>query len=502
MPGLSPGPISWAGGTSESDPRPGRRTRRAGDRRQLPHRPGPHPPGAATRKCLREDLPLGDHRDVQRLGRRRHPYRPRRRHRAQRHPQRPRARRLRLRRVDRHRAERAWPSATSSWSTPTAGTRTPARACTASSTPSTTRCTCYSQFETADAKRMFACFDQPDLKATFDITVTAPAALAGDLQRRQRTRSVRGDAHVHTFVTTPQMSTYLVGADRRAVRPLGRRLHRRPRRHPAGPLLPRVAGGVHGRRAAVHRDQAGFRLLPPQLRRAVRIRQVRPAVRAGVQRRRDGERRRGDVPGGLRLPVQGHPVLLRAARRDRAARDGAHVVRRPRHHGSGGTTCGSTSRFATFASVLCQAEATEYTQAWTTFANVEKSWAYRQDQLPSTHPVAADIPDLHAGRGELRRHHLRQGRQRAQAAGRLRRAGSSSWPGCATTSATTRSATRRSAICSARWRSRRAATCPGGGQQWLKTTGLNTLRPDFDVDADGAFTRFALTQCGAAAGRR
>ena len=33
----------------------------------------------------------------------------------------------------------------------------------------------YSQFETADAKRVFACFDQPDLKATFDVTVTAPA---------------------------------------------------------------------------------------------------------------------------------------------------------------------------------------------------------------------------------------------------------------------------------------------------------------------------------------
>jgi len=30
----------------------------------------------------------------------------------------------------------------------------------------------YSQFETADAKRMFACFDQPDLKATFDVRVT------------------------------------------------------------------------------------------------------------------------------------------------------------------------------------------------------------------------------------------------------------------------------------------------------------------------------------------
>jgi aminopeptidase N len=38
------------------------------------------------------------------------------------------------------------------------------------------------------------------------------------------------------------------------------------------------------------------------------------------------------------------------------------------------------------------------------------------------------------------------------------------------------------------------------GQQWLKTTGLNTLRPDFDVDADGNFTRFAVTQSGAAPG--
>ena len=50
--------------------------------------------------------------------------------------------------------------------------------------------------------------------------------------------------------------------------------------------------------------------------------------------------------------------------------------------------------FATYASVLCQAEATRWSHAWTTFANVEKTWAYRQDQLPSTHPISADIRDL------------------------------------------------------------------------------------------------------------
>ncbi|NED55660.1 hypothetical protein G3I24_32850, partial [Micromonospora aurantiaca] len=48
--------------------------------------------------------------------------------------------------------------------------------------------------------------------------------------------------------------------------------------------------------------------------------------------------------------------------------------------------------FATYMSVLCQAEATKWTGSWTTFANLEKAWAYRQDQLPSTHPISADIP--------------------------------------------------------------------------------------------------------------
>ena len=118
--------------------------------------------------------------------------------------------------------------------------------------------------------------------------------------------------------------------------------------------------------------------------------------------------------------------------------------------------------FATFASVLCQAEATEFTEAWTTFANVEKSWAYRQDQLPSTHPIAADIPDLARGRGELRRHHLRQRRLACSSSSSPTSGWSTSWPGCATTSAPTRSATPPSTICSPRWRRRRAATCPTG----------------------------------------
>ena len=52
--------------------------------------------------------------------------------------------------------------------------------------------------------------------------------------------------------------------------------------------------------------------------------------------------------------------------------------------------------FATYASVLAQVSATRWKSAWTTFATTEKSWAARQDQLPSTHPIVADAVDMEA----------------------------------------------------------------------------------------------------------
>ena len=140
--------------------------------------------------------------------------------------------------------------------------------------------------------------------------------------------------------------------------------------------------------------------------------------------------------------------------------------------------------FATFASVLCQAEATEYTEAWTTFANVEKSWAYRQDQLPSTHPVAADIPDLHAvevnfdgityakGASVLKQLVAYVGLEHFLAG--LRDYFAAHAFGNATFGDLLGALEKASGRDLSDW-----------GRQWLKTTGLNTLRADFDVDDDG-----------------
>jgi aminopeptidase N len=155
--------------------------------------------------------------------------------------------------------------------------------------------------------------------------------------------------------------------------------------------------------------------------------------------------------------------------------------------------------FATFASVLCQAEATEYAEAWTTFANVEKSWAYRQDQLPSTHPVAADIPDLAAVEVNF------DGITYAKGASVLKQL--VAYVGLSEFLSGLRDYFRDHAFGNATFGDLLGALekasgrdLSGWGQQWLKTTGLNTLRPEFDLDSDGRFTRFAIRQSGAAPG--
>ncbi|MFE2289225.1 aminopeptidase N [Streptomyces sp. NPDC059443] len=54
--------------------------------------------------------------------------------------------------------------------------------------------------------------------------------------------------------------------------------------------------------------------------------------------------------------------------------------------------------FADFMGSFGLVEATRFDQAWVTFANSRKAWAYRADQLPSTHPITADIRDLEAAK--------------------------------------------------------------------------------------------------------
>ncbi len=356
----------------------------------------------------------------------------------------------------------------------------------------------YSQFETADAKRMFACFDQPDLKATFDITVTAPTHWKVISNGATVSVLEADGAGVHTFATTPRMSTYLVALiagpyaewkdtyrDEHGKIPLGIYCRGSLARHmDAERLFTQTKQGF----AFYHKNFG----LPYAFGKYDQL--FVPEFNAGAMEN-----------AGAVTFLEDY-VFRSKVTRASYERRAETVLHEMAHMWFGDLVTMRwwddlwlNESFATFASVLCQAEATEFTEAWTTFATVEKSWAYRQDQLPSTHPIAADIPDLAAvevnfdgityakGASVLKQLVAYVGLEHFLAG--LRDYFHSHAFGNATFDDLVTALEKASGRDLSDW-----------GRQWLKTTGLNTLRPEFDVDADGRFTRFAVTQSGAAPG--
>ncbi len=355
----------------------------------------------------------------------------------------------------------------------------------------------YSQFETADAKRMFACFDQPDLKATFDVSVTAPESwkVISNAAEVQTTAAQPGQ---HIFRTTPRMSTYLVAliagpyaqwtdeySDAHGTIPLGLYCRASLAEHMDAERLftetKQGFGFYHDNFGVPYAFGKYDQLFVPEfnagaMENAGAVTFLEDYVFRSKVTRYSYERRAETVLHEMAHMWFGDLVTMRWW-------DDLWL----------------NESFATFASVLCQASATEYTNAWTTFANVEKSWAYRQDQLPSTHPIAADIPDLAAVEVNF------DGITYAKGASVLKQL--VAYVGQEPFLAGLRDYFREHAYGNATFDDLLAALekssgrdLSGWGAQWLKTTGLNIMRPDFEVAADGTFTRFAVIQEGALPG--
>ena len=360
----------------------------------------------------------------------------------------------------------------------------------------------YSQFETADAKRMFACFDQPDLKATFEVTAKAPAHWAvvsnGATVSAERIPQPGGDTVLHTFAATPRMSTYLVA----------------------------LVAGPYAVWRDVYRDEHGD--IPLGLFCRQSLAQYMDAERLFTETKQGfdfyhanfgvpyafgkydqlfvPEFNAGAMENAGAVTFLEDYVFRSKVTRASYERRAETVLHEMAHMWFGDLVTMRwwddlwlNESFATFASVLCQADATEYDQAWTTFANVEKSWAYRQDQLPSTHPVAADIPDLHAVEVNF------DGITYAKGASVLKQL--VAYVGLDHFMAGLRDYFRTHAFDNATFDDLLGALEKASGRdlsdwgrQWLKTTGLNSLRPEFEVDDSGRFSRFSIRQGGAAPG--
>jgi len=353
----------------------------------------------------------------------------------------------------------------------------------------------YSDLETFDAHRIYACFDQPDLKASFEFSVIVPedwlvlsnmaagvggAAVAG--------HPVAGGTRRWHFPPSPVMSTYItaivagpyyqVTSEHDGI-PLGLYC----RRSLAGYLDPEEIFEVTRQGFDFFHDVFGVRYAFGKYDQV-----FVPEYKAGAMENAGCVTFLEDYVFRSRVTD-----FARELRGDTILHELAHMWFGDLVTMRWWDDLWLNESFATWASALAQAEATRWPTAWTTFCQLHKAWAYQQDQLPSTHPIAADIPDIAAvevnfdgityakGASVLKQLVAYVGRDHFLA-GVRRYFGEHAWG----------NATLADLLGALQESSGRELS--GWSKQWLETAGVNTLRPEYELDDEGRLTEFAVVQ--------
>ena len=354
----------------------------------------------------------------------------------------------------------------------------------------------YSQFEVADSRRVFAVFEQPDLKATFAFTVTAPAhwTVVSNSPTPEPVPAHNGHPGLRwTFEPTPRISSYitaivagpyhretgsLTSSDGREI-PLGVYCRASLAEH----LDTDEILDVTRRGFAFFEETFDFpypfakydQLFVPEFNAGA-------MENAGAVTLRESYVFRSKVPDAT---VERRTVTI--------LHELAHMWFGDLVTMRWWDDLWLNESFAEFASTLATAEATRWTQAWTTFSTLEKNWAYRQDQLPSTHPVVADMVDLAAvevnfdgityakGAAVLRQLVAYVG-QEEFFAGVRRYFRAHAWG----------NTTLRDLLVELEATSGRELT--SWSALWLERAGVTLLRPEIETDDDGVITSFAITQ--------
>jgi aminopeptidase N len=256
----------------------------------------------------------------------------------------------------------------------------------------------YSQFEVADTRRVFAVFEQPDLKATFAFSVTAPAHWTVRSVSPTVEPTPAGDRDgtalaTWTFAPTPRLSPYVTALVSGPY--VGKTDIVQSRRGP-------VELGVYARRSLAEYLDAdnildltkiGFDFFEREFDSAYPFEKYdqifTPEYNAGA------------MENAGCVTITEVYVFRGKVAEPLVERRGLTILHELAHMWFGDLVTMQwwddlwlNESFAEWASTYCQAEATHWTGAWTTFQSHEKTWAYQQDQLPSTHPVYADIRDL------------------------------------------------------------------------------------------------------------
>jgi aminopeptidase N len=356
----------------------------------------------------------------------------------------------------------------------------------------------YTQFEVPDARRVFATFEQPDLKAPFTFTVSAPArwVVISNAPTPEPTpyAGPNGEELARwEFPPTERISTYITAVV-------------------AGPyhVVTDVYEGPHG-------TYPLSLLCRPSLKEALDVEDLFEVTKQGFALFEEAfgtpypfhkydqafvpEYNMGAMENAGCVTLRDE-YLFRSRTTHAELEARANTVLHELAHMWFGDLVTMTwwddlwlnESFAEWASHWAQVVATtKYSDAWTTFCNARKNWAYRQDQLPSTHPIAADMIDFHAVEVNF------DGITYAKGASTLRQL--VAFVGEETFVTALKEYFHDHAFGNTELTDLLKPLEKASGrdlddwtERWLRTAGVNTLRADFAVDDQGAFTSFAIEQ--------
>ena len=253
----------------------------------------------------------------------------------------------------------------------------------------------YTQFEVPDSRKMFAVFEQPDLKATFSFNITAPSYWkVVSNSPTPEPHELREGVSVWNFAPTPRISSYItalvagpyVEVNDQLVSSSGKVI-------PLGVFCRKSLFEYLDAEYIFEKTKQGFEFFEAQFGVAYPFEKYDqlfvPEFNAGAM----------ENAGAVTFT---ETYVFRSkvtdATRERRV---VTILHELAHMWFGDLVTMRwwndlwlNESFAEYASTLATQEATEWHGAWATFASLEKSWAYRQDQLPSTHPIVAEINDL------------------------------------------------------------------------------------------------------------
>lgn len=359
--------------------------------------------------------------------------------------------------------------------------------------PADDRVYTYSQFEVPDARRVYTTFEQPDLKAPFTFTVTAPEGWKVVSNSPTPTPEPTGDgAAVWRFAPTQPMSTYItaiVAGEYHEV------LDTYEGAHGTIPL------GHYCRQSLVeHLDVEELVKLTRQGFEFFEAAFDYPYPFGKYDQLYVPEYNMGAMENAGCVTLRDE--YLPRSRQDRSFYEfRAEVILHEMAHMWFGDLVTMrwwddlwlNESFAEWACYHAAVEATEFTEAWVGFTNARKNWAYRQDQLPSTHPIAADNHDLRAVEVNF------DGITYAKGASVLKQL--VAWVGLENFLEGVRGYFKQHEFGNTEFSDLLVALERASGrdleswaQEWLQTSGVNTLAPEFELDADGRYTSFAVRQ--------